>query len=137
VDGHQRLRPSRDASCDVGRIEIERRGLDLGEDGRRAAPRDRLGRRVERERRADHLVARADPERVEDEHERVGAVSDPHRLLHAQVLGCLALEALDLRAEDEAAALERPGERLFQLRDERRVLRLHVNVGYRRHHGPW
>ena len=133
VHRHHRLRPLRDPPLDVGGIEVERRGLDLGEDGRRAAARDRLGRRVERERRADHLVARADAQRVEDEHERVGAVRDADRLLDAELLGRLALEALDLGAEDEAAALERPRERLLQLRDERRVLRLDVNVGNRRH----
>ena len=52
-------------------------GVDVAED-RRGAPTRRygLGRRVERERGADHLVARPDPERVEDEDERVGAVRD-------------------------------------------------------------
>ena len=79
VHGHDRLRPLRDAALDVGRVEVERDGIDVGEDRRRAAPRDRLGGRVERERRADHLVARADPERVEHEHERVGAVRDADR----------------------------------------------------------
>ena len=76
-------------------------GVDVGEDRRRADARDRLGGRVERERRADDLVAGADPERVEHEHERVGAVGDADRLRHAEVLGRLALEALDLGPEDE------------------------------------
>ncbi len=49
------------------------------------------------------LVACADPERVEDEHERIGAVGDADRVLDAEELGRLALEALDLGAEDEAA----------------------------------
>ena len=44
--------------------------------------------------------------------------------------------ALDLGAEDEAAAVEGAGERLFQLRDERRVLRLDVNERNRLHEGP-
>ena len=82
------------------------------------------------------LVAVADPERVEREHERVGAVGDADRVLDAEVLGSLALEALDLGAEDEAAAVEGAGERLFQLRDERRVLRLDVNERNRLHEGP-
>ena len=107
VHGHDRLRPRGDPPLDVGRVEVQRRRVDVGEDGRRAAAGDRLGGREERERRADHLVARADPERVEHEHERVGAVRDADRLLDAEVLGRLALEALDLGAEDEAAALER------------------------------
>ena len=118
---------SRDRALDLGRVEVERDRVDVGEDRRRAAAGDRLGGREERERRADHLVARADLERVEREHERVGAVRDADRLLDAEVLGRLALEALDLGPEDEAAALEGAGERLLQLRDERRVLRLDVN----------
>ena len=65
VHGHDRLRPRRDPRGDVLGIEVQRRRVDVGEDRRRAAARDRLGRRVERERRADDLVAGADPERVE------------------------------------------------------------------------
>ncbi len=85
VHGHDRLRPLRDPPLDVGRVEVQRRRVDVGEDGRRAAPGDRLGGRVERERRADDLVALADAERVEHEHERVGAVRDADRLLDAEV----------------------------------------------------
>ena len=111
------------------RLSVTR--VDLREDRCGAATRDRLGGRVERERRADHLVAGADPHRVEDEHERVGAVRTADRVLGAEVLGRLALERLDLRPEDEPAGLERARERLLQLRDQRRVLRLDVNVGNR------
>ena len=131
MHGHDRLRPRGDPALDVGGVEVQRARVDLGEDRGRADPRDRLGGGVERERRADHLVAGADLERVEDEHDRVGAVRDADRLLDAESLGRLALEALDLGAEDEAAALERPLERRLQLRDQRRVLRLDVNVGNR------
>ena len=80
VHGHDRARPRRDPRGDVLGVEVERRRVDVGEDRRRAAPRDRLGRRVERERRADHLVAGADAERVEHEHDRVGAVGDADRV---------------------------------------------------------
>ena len=52
-------------------------------------------------------------------------------VLDAEMLGRLALEPLDLGAEDEPAALERPLERGLQLGDERRVLRPDVNVGNR------
>ncbi len=93
-------------------IEVERHRVDVGEDRRRADPRDRLGRREEREGGADDLVAAPDPERVEDEHERVGAVRDADRLGHAEVLGGLALERRDVRPEDEPAVLEHVGERL-------------------------
>ena len=128
---------SRDRALDLGRIEVQRGRVDVGEDRRRAAARDRLGGREERERRADDLVAGADLERVEREHERVRAVGDADRLLDAEVLGGLALERLDLGAEDEAAAVEGAGERLLELRDEGRVLRLDVNERNRLHAGPW
>jgi hypothetical protein len=137
VDGHQRLRPRRDPPLDVGRVEVQRLRVDLGEDGCRAAAHDRLGGRVERERRADDLVAVPDPERVEDEHDRVGAVRDADGLLDAEELGRLAFEALNLGPEDEAARLERLREGRLKLRDERRVLRLDVNVRNRRHGEPW
>ncbi len=127
VDGHDRLRPRRDARGDVLGVEVERRRVDVREDRRRTDTRDRLGRRVERERRADHLVAATDPERVEREHERVGPVRDADRVRHAEERGRLALERLDLGAEDEATGLEDGGEALLELWNERRVLRLHVD----------
>ena len=64
VHGEDRLRPSRDPSRHVLGIEVHRRGVDVGEDRRRAAARDRLCGRVERESRADDLVAGADPHGV-------------------------------------------------------------------------
>ena len=78
-------------------------GIDVGEDRRRTDARDRLGRRVEGERRADHLVAGADPERLEREDERVGPVRDADRMRYAEERRRLVLECLDLRPEDEAA----------------------------------
>jgi len=62
--------------------------------------------REERERRTDDLVARADAERIEREHERVGSVGDADRLLDAEILGRLALESLDLRSEDETTGFQ-------------------------------
>ena len=102
-------------------------GVDVREHRRRADSRDRLGGREEREGGADDLVAAADPERVEHDHDRVGPVRDADRLGHAEVLGGLALELRDVRPEDEAAVLEDGREGLLQLRDERRVLRLDVD----------
>ena len=127
VHRHDRLRPRRDAGCDVGRIEVQRDRVDVGEHRGRARAGDRLGGRVERERRADHLVAGADAHRLEREHERVGAVGDADRMGHVEVRRRLALERLDLGPEDEATRLEDLAETLFELRDERRVLRLDVD----------
>ena len=103
--------------------------VDVREDGRRADAGDRLGRRVERERRADHLVARPDLERVQHEHDRVRAVRDADRLAHAEVARRLLLERADVRAEHELPALEHVVDRLLDLREERRVLRLDVDEG--------
>ena len=90
VHRHDRLRPRRDPRGDVLRIEVQRHRVDVGEDRRRADAGDRLGGRVERERRADHLVAAPDPERLEREDERVGAVRDADRVRHAEERGGLA-----------------------------------------------
>ena len=79
-------------------IEVERDRIDVREHRRRATPGDRLGGRIERERGADDLVAGADLERVEHEHERVGAVRDADRLLDAEVGGRLLLEGPVVRA---------------------------------------
>jgi hypothetical protein len=83
---------------------------------------------VERERGADHLVAGADPERVEDEDEGVRPVRDPHCIGHAEVGGGLLLEGAHLRAEDEPARVDNRPEAILQLLDQGRVLRLDVNV---------
>ena len=74
------------------------------------APRrdDRLGGRVEGEGGADDLVARPDAERLEGEHERVGAVGDADRPLHAEVRGCLLLERPVVLAADEAPCRRAP-----------------------------
>ena len=114
---------------DVLDVEVHRLGVDVGEDRRRADAGDRLGGRVERERGADHLVARADPERVERDHDRVGAVPDPDRLRDAEIVGRLGLERLHVRAEHEAPVLQHFGEDALQLRDQTRVLRLDVDEG--------
>ena len=125
------------AARDVLGVEVERPRVDVGEDRRRAAPRDRLGGRVERERGADHLVARADLHRVEHEHERVGAVRDADRVLGTpRYAAASSSNAVDVRAEDEPARLEHVAEALLQLVEERRVLRLDVNERDRRHGGP-
>ena len=97
--------------------------------------RDRLGGREEREGGADDLVAAPDPERVEHDHDRVGPVRDADRLGHAEVLRGLALELRNVRPEDEPAVLEHGRERLLQLRDERRVLRLDVDERDLQRHG--
>ena len=133
VHRHDRLRPRRDPARDVLNVEVERGRVDVREHGRRAAAGDRLGGRVERERRADDLVARPDSHAVEHEHERVGAVRDADRLRHAQVGRGLLLERLDVRSENEHAGVDDLGESLQDVIAQRSELRAHI---YQRHrHG--
>ena len=122
--------------CDVARIEVHRLRVDVGKDRSRAAPDDRLGGRIEREGRADHLVPLADPHRVEREHDRIGAVRDADRVLDAEVRRGLLLEGAHVRAEDEPARVEDLGDSLLQLVQQRRVLRLDVNERDLGHGGP-
>ena len=70
-----------------------------------------------------------DPERLEDEDDRVRSVSDAYGLANAEVTRSLLLERLDVRAEDELAVFEHVLDRRLELREERRVLRLHVDEG--------
>jgi hypothetical protein len=74
VDGEDPLRPLRDPLRDVPRIEVQRRRVDVCEDGRGAAPGDGLRGRIEGEGRADDFVSGTDLEGVEDEHEGIGPV---------------------------------------------------------------
>src|SRR5215204_5236078 len=115
VDGDDRLRLRRHPATHILWVEVQRLRVDLREDGSRSAPRNRLGGRVEREARADDLVASPDPERVQREHERVRPVRDPDRVLHAEEYRGLLFEGLDLRAEDESARVEDVGDSLLQL----------------------
>jgi hypothetical protein len=114
---------------------VQRDRVDVGEDRRRPGAHDRLRRRVERERRADHLVPCTDLHRVEDEHERISAVCDPDRPWDAEVGGRLLLERLDVRPEDQSPRIEHFLEALEDLRDQARVLRPNVNERDR-HRGP-
>ena len=53
--------------------------------GRAPVGRDRLGRRVEREGRHDHVVARPDAHRAQGDRQRVGAVGDADGVARAAV----------------------------------------------------
>ena len=70
----------------------------------------------------DHLVAGADPGRLEGERERGRAGRDPHAVLGSAVFGELVLERRDLLAEDEGARPDDPFEGFAELRPDRLVL---------------
>ena len=127
VHGQQRTRARRDLRRDVFRIDVERHRVDVGEDRRRAALRDRLRGRIEREGRADHLVAGADLERVQREDEGVRAVRDADRPAHAEIGGGFGLEGPILRPAHELLAVENLAEPQLELGDQRLVLGMNVN----------
>ena len=109
-------------------------GVDVREDGRRSAPRDRLCRRVERERRTDDLVARCRlPSASSTSTSASVPLATPTESLYAEIVGRLALERGDVRPEDELAALEHAVDRLADARQERLVLSFDVNERDRTH----
>src|SRR4029079_1061710 len=69
----------------------------------------------------------AEAPRREGKPERIRAVGATDRVRGTEVRGRLALERLDLGAEDEATRLEHFAEAFLELRDEWRVLRLDVD----------
>ena len=130
---HERARARRDLRCDVLDVDVHRRGVDIGEHRHCSKARDRLRRRVERERRADDLVAGADLHRVEQDHDRVGAVRDADRLRDAEERRRLLLELPEVRAAYELPVFDDFAEAGLELRDQRPVLGLDVNQRYLRH----
>ena len=133
MHGQDRFRPRSDALGHVGRVEVERPRIDVGEHGSRPPARDRLGSRIERERGADHLVPGPDPQCVEHEHKRVRAVGHSDRMRGFEETGRLLLEGAHFGAEDELPALEDAVHRRPNVGEERSVLRL--DVGERDGHG--
>ena len=134
---HDRPRPRGDPRGDVLGVEVEGRGIDLGEHGSGATAGDRLGRGEEREGGADHLVAWADLHRVHHQHERIGAVRDTDRLRDAEIGGGLGLEGGDVRPEHEPPLVQHLGEGLLELGDQWCVLGLDVNERNLRHAWTW
>ena len=94
------------AALTVSGVTQIRVRVDVAEHRGGAGRRDRLGRRVEGERRDDDLVARADAQRAQGDRDGLGAVGDPDRVPGAQIGGELLLEGVDLGAEDEPPAIE-------------------------------
>ena len=83
----------RDRCANGGRIEVERRGIDVAEERPRTEPRDDACGREERERRRDDLVAGADVERHQREQQRIGARRQAEAVLRLRVGGDLAPRA--------------------------------------------
>ena len=87
----------------VGRVEVERPRVDVGEDRPAAEEDDRLGGGEEGEGGDDHLVPWAQAEGAQGEHQGVGAVGEAGTGGDPQVGGEGRLEFPHLGAEDEGA----------------------------------
>ena len=117
-----RARPWREAGAQRRGVHQQRRCVDLDVGRRRARRADRRRRVHAGIRRGRDLVARPDRERAQRELERIGAVADRHALARAAVRGELALERLDLGAEDVPAAVLNARDRRIELGAQRRVV---------------
>ena len=103
VHGHDRLRALGDRALGRRGVEVVGQRVDVGEDRRRAALPDGVGRGDEGQRRDDDLVAGADARDVEREVQRGGAVGRGHRVGRAHALGVGGLEGGDARALGDPA----------------------------------
>ena len=133
VHGEHRARRGRERGAHgLGR---HARGLRVDVAEHRAGARvdDRLGGRVEGERRDDDVVAGADAERAQRDRDRVGAVGDADGVPRAEVGRELVLERGDLGAEDERPAVEHLGELRVDLPAQRIERRLGVEQRDRHH----
>ena len=105
----------------VFRVAVEA-GLEyINEYRPRAGSRDASRGGKEGEAWADHFVTRSYAQRHERDQERIGAGGDSDGMLDAAVARAFLLESLDLRSENEIAALEDPGKGVLQFRLELRV----------------
>ena len=106
--------------------------MDVDEDrGRADQHRDFRGG-AEGEGRADHRVARADAERAQAEHQRIGAAGAGDRMTRSAEGGKLGLEGADFRADDELAVGEHPRDRIVDRGAETLALGGEVDEGNHR-----
>ena len=112
MDRHDRRRPWRD--CGLRLIEVDQpgAGLAVDEDRRRPDVLDGIGGGDERHRGHDHLVAGADVQCPQCEHQGRRAGRDAANMRDADVLLEHALESLDLRARADPARTQRVGDLL-------------------------
>jgi hypothetical protein len=109
VDGQDCLCPRRDELDHALGVDVQVGVADVSEDGGRARVDDHVRRRRPRDRRRDHLVSGADPERDEREMHRRGPGRDGKGVRRADVVGEAALELLRPRAGGQPARADRVG----------------------------
>ena len=123
-----------DRRLDGRGIEVEGRGVDVREDGLRPLVERAVGRRDERERARDHLVARAGAGEPHAEVQAGGAAGDGDGVAGADGRGERLLELAQHRAERELAGAQ-------HLEDELLLARPQVGArerdGRLHRHGIW
>ncbi len=113
--------------------------IDVGEHRPCAGHHDRQRAVRRRQRRRDHFIAGADPERAQDQRDRVGARADADGVRGAGRGGEFLLEGGDFRPEHEPAARDHAIDRASHLagvlardqRHERDPVRAHGWTGSR------
>ncbi len=104
-------------------------GIDVHQPRSRPHCADRLGRRDERVRRQDHLVARSDSQRPERQGEGLGPRRDTDREVALGVVGELLLEGLDVVAQREGSLLGDFAHHRQQLLEQSRVVAVELSEG--------
>ncbi len=123
VHGNERPRPRRDRCLDGGGIDVERCRIRRPTNtGRRSPMDDDVGGRGKGDRRGDHLVARADANRLEREVQRRRARVHGHAVAGAGVGGKLLLERLGPRPGGDPPRTQRLEDRLLVVCVDQRLM---------------
>jgi hypothetical protein len=122
VDGNDRLRLARARGRGGSGHHVEGRRVDVAEDRLRAHVVHGSGRREERERCRDHLIATADVEGTEREQDRVRTVRAADGVLRPGERGDGLLEAFDRFAENEELSVDDAHHRGYDVILDGRVL---------------
>ncbi len=113
-----------------GGVQIEGRGVDVGQHGSGSGAENRADRGEEAERGGDDSLAGADPGGGKGQPECVGAGGAAKSMSHAQLPGRGPLKGGYRLAKDELLRLKHLGNRIQEFLMERDVLALEVQHGY-------
>jgi hypothetical protein len=105
------------------RIDVEGRGIDIGEDGGCAQQGCHLGSRAEGESRAKDCVAAADSLGHQAEEERIGAARARYRMARAAKCRQRGFELAHLGTENELTMIDDAGDRRVDARPKPPALR--------------
>ena len=130
-DAGDRTGRAGDRGLDRARVEVQRRGIDVGEDRPRTEARDGAARREERER-ASSRPARPGPDAERVQREQAAHPCPTRRRSHGatpQYAAIAALEPLDVRAEDALLVGQHLLDGVLHRRAERARLRAQIDRG--------